>query len=315
MNTTSSPVDGQDRTGTDGSPAAWADHTLRDHMYAAILEEIFVAKFKEGITQVDFQRSDITAAAKRLGLRRPSNVGDVVYSARYRGNLPESVQSTATAGREWIIRGTGTGRYSFVLARPIRLAPNQQMGATKVPDATPGVVAMHALSDEQALLAIVRYNRLIDIFTGITCYSLQNHIRTAVRGIGQVETDELYVGVDTKGCHYVIPVQAKGGRDALNIVQIEQDMALWCARLTGEGQPVEVRRKEGVTNHFRPESCAGRCEAAGEALTGARTGRAIEHRKRERLERRDCHSGRRQHRHYRNGEGMAGSCARLTGEG
>ena len=92
-------------------------------------------------------------------------------------------------------------------------------------------------------------------------------------------------------------------------------MSLWCARLTGEGQPVEVRRKEGVTNHFRPESCAGRCEAAGEALTGARTGRAIEHRKRERLERRDCHSGRRQHRHHRNGEGMAGSCARLTGEG
>ena len=82
---------------------------------------------------------------------------------------------------------------------------------------------------------------------------------------------------------------------------------LWCVRLTGEGQPVEVRRKEGVTNHFRPESCAGRCEAAGEALTGARTGRAIEHRKRERLERRDCHSGRRQHRHHRNGEGMAGS--------
>ena len=94
-----------------------------------------------------------------------------------------------------------------------------------------------------------------------------------------------------------------------------QHRTLWCARLTGEGQPVEVRRKEGVTNHFRPESCAGRCEAAGEALTGARTGRAIEHRKRERLERRDCHSGRRQHRHHRNGEGMAGSCARLTGEG
>ena len=85
------------------------------------------------------------------------------------------------------------------------------------------------------------------------------------------------------------------------------DTVLWCARLTGEGQPVEVRRKEGVTNHFRPESCAGRCEAAGEALTGARTGRDIEHRKRERLERRDCHSGRRQHRHHRNGEGMAGS--------
>ena len=198
----------------------------RSNIYAAIIEEIFHSKFRKGMTQVDFERSDISAAARRRGVQRPSNVGDVVYSARYRGNIPESVQSTATRGREWIIRGTGSGRYSFVLTRPLRLAPNEQMGATKVPDATPGVVAMHALNDEQALLAVVRYNRLIDIFTGITCYSLQNHLRTAVRGIGQVETDELYVGVDSKGCQYVIPVQAKGGRDELNIVQIEQDMAL-----------------------------------------------------------------------------------------
>ena len=85
---------------------------------------------------------------------------------------------------------------------------------------------MYALGDEQALLSRVRYNRLIDIFTGITCYSLQNHLRSAVKSIGQVETDELYVGVDTKGCQYIIPVQAKGGKDELNIVQIEQDVAL-----------------------------------------------------------------------------------------
>ena len=47
--------------------------------------------------------------------------------------------------------------------------------------------------------------------------------------MGQVETDELYVGVDKKGIHYVFPVQAKGGTDKLSIVQIEQDFAV-CAR-------------------------------------------------------------------------------------
>ncbi len=41
-----------------------------------------------------------------------------------------------------------------------------------------------------------------------------------------METDELYVGVDKKGSHFVFPVQAKGGKDKLNIVQIEQDSAL-----------------------------------------------------------------------------------------
>jgi hypothetical protein len=47
-----------------------------------------------------------------------------------------------------------------------------------------------------------------------------------VGGIGQVETDELYVGVDRRGAHFVFPVQAKGGRDMLSVVQIEQDLAL-----------------------------------------------------------------------------------------
>ena len=198
----------------------------KSNVYAAIIEEIFLSKYAPGMTQVDFERSDLTAAAERRGIPVPSNVGDVVYSARYRRTLPESVQATAAAGYEWIIRGMGRGRYCFVLTRPIRLAPNEQMVVTKVPDATPGVVAMYALGDEQALLARVRYNRLIDIFTGVTCYSLQNHLRTSVPNVGQVETDELYVGVDRKGCQYVLPVQAKGGSDTLNIVQIEQDMAL-----------------------------------------------------------------------------------------
>ena len=198
----------------------------KSNVYSAIIEEIFVSRFKKGMTRVEFERPDIAAAAKRRGVPAPSNVGDVVYSARYRRTLPDSIQATATTGYEWIIRGAGRGRYCFVLTPPIHLAPNEQLAFTKVPDATPGVVAMYALGDEQALLAKLRYNRLIDIFLGITCYSLQNHLRTSVPDIGQVETDELYVGVDTRGCQYVIPVQAKGGSDTLNIVQIEQDMAL-----------------------------------------------------------------------------------------
>lgn len=87
----------------------------------------------------------------------------------------------------------------------------------------------YALTDEQALLAKLRYNRLLDIFLSLTCYSLQSHLRTQVNNV-QIETDELYVGVDHRGAHYAIPVQAKGGSDKLGIVQIEQDFALCHAR-------------------------------------------------------------------------------------
>ena len=106
--------------------------------------------------------------------------------------------------------------------------PDPSRVETKIPDATPEIIAQWALTDEQALLAKVRYNRLVDIFTGVTCYSLQNHLRTSVTGIGQVETDEVYVGVDRRGAQYVFPIQAKAGRDRIALAQIEQDVAL-CA--------------------------------------------------------------------------------------
>ena len=101
-------------------------------------------------------------------------------------------------------------------------------------------------------------------------------------------------------------IDGKVFRDHCMVIALGIDTAgrkhvLGCARRTGEGWPVRVRREEGIANHLHPESCAGRREAAGEALTGARTGRAIEHRQRACLERRDCPSGRRPHRHHRNG--------------
>lgn len=198
------------------------------NIYTAIIENIFESKFKPGMREVPFERDELAKAANQLKIELPKNLGDLIYSFRYRAAMPQSIESKAGEGETWIIRPAGRGKYRFVLVRNRPIAPNENMAITKVPDATPGVVAKYALSDEQALLAKVRYNRLVDIFTGVACYSLQNHLRTTVPSVGQVETDEIYVGVDKKGAHYVFPVQAKGGNDKLNIVQIEQDVAV-CA--------------------------------------------------------------------------------------
>lgn len=50
-------------------------------------------------------------------------------------------------------------------------------------------------------------------------------MRTTVKGIGQIEIDEIYTGVNKKGEQFVIPVQAKGGSDKLGAVQTAQDIA------------------------------------------------------------------------------------------
>jgi hypothetical protein len=74
----------------------------------------------------------------------------------------------------------------------------------------------------------VRYNRLIDVFLGITAFSLQNHLRTTVESIGQIEIDEIYVGIDKNGRQFIVPVQAKGGKDKHGVVQTLQDIT-YCA--------------------------------------------------------------------------------------
>lgn len=198
--------------------------------YAQIIEHIFRARYTEGSREVPFERADIERAAAELGIKLPKNLGDVLYSYRYRVALPNSIQLRAPPGEQWVIRPAGRSCYRFV-ANPIsQVAPNAALSETKIPDATPGIIAKYALNDEQALLAKVRYNRLIDIFTGIACYSLQSHLRTSVQGVGQVETDEVYVGVDRRGAQFVFPVQAKGARDRLSVVQIEQDVAVCRAK-------------------------------------------------------------------------------------
>lgn len=201
--------------------------------YQLLIENIFFDHYTYDSESFEFSRDDLIAKAKHLGMKLPRNLGDVIYSVRYRIPLPKSVLETQPDGREWIIEGAGRARYRFKLVRETRILPRAELVKISIPDATPEVIRAYALDDEQALLAIVRYNRLIDTFLGLTTYSLQNHLRTTVTGVGQIEIDELYIGLDTHGCHYIIPVQAKGGSDQIGVVQTSQDIAFVSEKFPG----------------------------------------------------------------------------------
>jgi hypothetical protein len=195
--------------------------------YHALIEKIFFDRYAEGDTKILFERNDLKIAATDLEIALPDNLGDVIYSIRFRTPMPESVLATQPEDLEWIIELAGRSKYRFRLTKLNRIIPNPNLATIRIPDNTPEIISAYALDDEQALLAKVRYNRLIDVFLGLTTFSLQNHLRTTVKEIGQIEIDELYIGIDKYGCHYVIPVQAKGGNDQIAIVQTAQD-SKWC---------------------------------------------------------------------------------------
>lgn len=192
--------------------------------YENIIEKIFFNRYEKRAKTVRFLREDIETTASALAIKLPKNLGDIIYSFRYRNPLPETIRKTQPKGQEWIIEGAGRAKYQFKLVRVNRISPNPDLVTIKIPDATPEIILAYALSDEQALLAKVRYNRLIDVFLGVAAYSLQNHLRTTVKGVGQIEIDEVYTAVDRYGRHFIIPVQAKGGNDQLSVVQTKQDI-------------------------------------------------------------------------------------------
>jgi hypothetical protein len=195
-----------------------------ENRYRALIEAIFFHHWKEGLTEFEFVRNELETKASQLSIQLPKNLGDLLYSFKFRAALPSKIIDTQPSGREWIIEGAGRSKYRFRLVPATRIKPNENLISVAIPDATPEIIRLYKLDDEQALLAVVRYNRLIDIFLGLTAFSLQNHLRTSVKGVGQIEIDELYVGIDQRGCHYAIPVQAKGHKDQIGVVQTAQDV-------------------------------------------------------------------------------------------
>ncbi|MBI3578578.1 MAG: hypothetical protein HY089_04105 [Ignavibacteriales bacterium] len=190
----------------------------REKDYDRIIASLFFSKFKESLLEIDFTKDELVAIARKMKitLRNPP---DVVYTYRSRSNLPPAILDKGN----WIIRPKGKGRFSFFKSKRKPFVDVQEgLLAIEIPNALPEIVEKHASEDEQALLSSIRYNRLVDIFTEITCFHLQSHIRTTIQGEGQIEVDDLYVGIDTDGTEYILPLEAKSpdDRDKLGWIQV-----------------------------------------------------------------------------------------------
>ena len=58
---------------------------VKSNRYAAIVEEIFHARYRTGQREVAFEREDLVRSASKLGIEVPKN-----HLARYRQRLSES---------------------------------------------------------------------------------------------------------------------------------------------------------------------------------------------------------------------------------
>lgn len=194
--------------------------------YDRIIENQFFRKYAENkeASEFNFTLRELESVTSELLANEElsefiKNIPDIIYTYRSRRPLPEKILKKG----HWIIQPKGKGKYSFMKIKRYPFVEIQKgLAAIDILNALPEIVEKYIANDEQGLLSSIRYNRLIDIFTDITCFHLESHIRTTIAGEGQIEIDDLYVGVDQEGKQYLLPIEAKSSdeRDKLGWVQI-----------------------------------------------------------------------------------------------
>jgi hypothetical protein len=184
-----------------------------ENKYDRLLATVFKKKWKSSLHEIPFTKDEIIDASAELGLRI-KNLADVIYTYRSRRQMPAEILKTGN----WVIAARGSGLYAFAkVSGETTITIPESLKVYPIPYAVPEIVAQNLTRDEQGLLTIVRYNRILDVFTGLACFHLQSHIRTHLVKHGQVEIDDLYVGVDKDGRGYVIPVEAKEEGERLGL--------------------------------------------------------------------------------------------------
>ncbi len=96
--------------------------------YTRLIEAIFLKHYQLGATAIAFERDEITqGTVEELGMVLPKNLGDVLYSFRYRTQLPSSILEVAP--RKGMngssVTPAGRSRYSFVLVRQSIITPSE----------------------------------------------------------------------------------------------------------------------------------------------------------------------------------------------
>jgi hypothetical protein len=192
-------------------------------IYETIITKIFEKKHSVDLEIVNFSRDEITDICVEYDIRISKNIGDLIYSYKCRRkSLPSSIKLTAPIDKEWIIRQNGSGLYQIALIKKVNLNI-ADMEPIYISDRTPKIVKETVINNEQSMLAICRYNKILEKFVGENVHLVQSHLRTNIKGLGQIEIDELFVSHDGKT---IFPVQAKNDKEKLNTPQTIQDIML-----------------------------------------------------------------------------------------
>jgi len=75
--------------------------------YSKLIETVFFDHYSDGAEELYFYRDELQPTADKLGMELPKNLGDVIYSFRFRNEMPSALINLQPKDREWVIELAG----------------------------------------------------------------------------------------------------------------------------------------------------------------------------------------------------------------
>ena len=66
----------------------------KSNRYQALILKIFFDRYRADLNSFEFERVALEECAKELDIQLPKNLGDVIYSVRFRTAMPDEILAT-----------------------------------------------------------------------------------------------------------------------------------------------------------------------------------------------------------------------------
>ena len=227
-------------------------HGLNSRVYVPIRRELVNRFHDPNSHNVEFTIRDIREVASDLAIEI-GNAADLAYRMRARTRLPDDILDMGFT----VLHGIGRGKYSLEVGGEA-LVHLPQHDILDHNDQTPLPVRRLlpenlATLDEQGLLTVATYCKLLDHFTGLTVYRLRSHVRKSVPKVGPAELDEIDVGVALRDddSPVIFPIEAKAADEVINRVQVARAVAYCQTYFPGhEVRPMVIKLTYDGVFHF-----------------------------------------------------------------
>ena len=145
--------------------------------------------FINSLTPISFERTDILEiCAKEFG-KAPKNLGDIIYSLRYRLDYLSTYDYLLEKDYTWTLLSTGIGKYELSPLKKLRIPSLESEDIIYIKDNTPKHIhELRPLNDQSLLMKIIQ-NDILNEFLQDDLVFLQAHHKVNLQNWGQAEID------------------------------------------------------------------------------------------------------------------------------